>query len=144
MAFGLAPAAIGSDTGGSVRIPAAWNDLVGLKTTVGRVSMEGVIPLCRSFDTVGPIVKIVDDAVLLLSVLTGNKPVDLKSKPFEGGQLAILKGTELNDLQKRPALAFEESLKALSKFGFKKEEIAVAELESALALSSLVPTKAYA
>ena len=106
--------------------------------------MEGVIPLCRSFDTVGPIVKIVDDAVLLLSVLTGNKPVDLKSKPFEGGQLAILKGTELNDLQKRPALAFEESLKALSKFGFKKEEIAVAEVESALALSCLVPTKAYA
>jgi len=106
--------------------------------------MEGVIPLCRSFDTVGPIVKTVDDAVLLLSVLTGNKPVHLKSKPFEGGQLAILKGTALNDLQKRPALAFEESLKALSKFGFKMEEIAVAELDSALALSSLVPTEAYA
>ena len=78
VAFGLAPAAIGSDTSGSVRIPAAWNDLVGLKTTLGRVSMEGVIPLCRSFDTVGPIVKTVEDAALLFSVLTGNKPVDLK------------------------------------------------------------------
>ena len=144
VAFGLAPAAIGSDTGGSVRIPAAWNDLVGLKTTVGRVSMEGVIPLCRSFDTVGPIVKTVDDAALLFSVLTGNKPVDLKSKPFEGGRLAILKGTALNDLQQKPALAFEESVKALSKFGFKIEEIEVAEVESALALSSLVPTEAYA
>ena len=144
VAFGLAPAAIGSDTGGSVRIPAAWNDLVGLKTTVGRVSMEGVIPLSRSFDTVGPIVKTVDDAALLFSVLTGNKPVDLKSKPFESGRLAILKGTALNDLQQKPALAFEESVKALSKFGFKIEEIEVAEVESALALSSLVPTEAYA
>ena len=145
VAFGLAPAAIGSDTGGSVRIPAAWNDLVGLKTTLGRVSMQGVIPLCRSFDTVGPIVKTVEDAALIFSVLTGNKPVDLKSKPFEGGRLAILKGTVLNDLQQKPALAFEESVKALSKYGFKIEEIEVAEVESALALSSLVyPSEAYA
>ena len=144
VAFGLAPAAIGSDTGGSVRIPAAWNDLVGLKTTLGRVSMQGVIPLCRSFDTVGPIVKTVEDAALIFSVLTGNKPVDLKPQPFEGGRLAILKGTALNDLQQKPALAFEESVKALSKFGFKIEEIEVAEVESALALSSLVPTEAYA
>ena len=145
VAFGLAPAAIGSDTGGSVRIPAAWNDLVGLKTTLGRVSMEGVIPLCRSFDTVGPIVKTVEDAALLFSVLTGNKLVDLKSKHFEGGRLAILKGTALNDLQQKPALAFEESVKALSKLGFEIEEIEVAEVESALALSSLVyPSEAYA
>ena len=144
VAFGLAPAAIGSDTGGSVRIPAAWNDLVGLKTTLDRVSMEGVVPLCRSFDTVGPIVKTVEDAALLFSVLTGNKPVDLKSKPIESGRLAILKGSAVNDLQQNPALAFEESVKALSKFGFKIEEIEVAEVESALALSSLVPTEAYA
>ena len=144
VAFGLAPAAIGSDTGGSVRIPAAWNDLVGLKTTLGRVSMDGVIPLCRSFDTVGPIVRTVEDAALLFSVTTGNKPVDCKSKPFEGGRLAILKGTALNDLQQRPALAFEESAKALSKFGFEIEEIEIKEVESALGLSSLVPTEAYA
>jgi len=144
VAFGLAPAAIGSDTGGSVRIPAAWNDLVGLKTTLGRVSMDGVIPLSRSFDTVGPIVKTVEDAALLFSVTTGNKPFDLKSKPFEGGRLAILKGTALNDLQQRPALAFEESVKALSKFGFEIEEIEIEEVESALGLSNLVPTEAYA
>ena len=145
VAFGLAPAAIGSDTGGSVRIPAAWNDLVGLKTTLGRVSMQGVIPLCRSFDTVGPIVKTVEDAALIFSILTGNKPVDLKPKPFEGGRLAILKGTALNDLQQKPALAFEEAVKDLLKFGFKIEEIEVAEVESALTLSSLVyPSEAYA
>ena len=145
VAFGLAPAAIGSDTGGSVRIPAAWNDLVGLKTTLGRVCMEGVVPLCRSFDTVGPIVKTVEDAGLLFSVITGNKPVDLKSKSVEGGRLAILKGTALDDLQKKPALAFEESVKELSRFGFEIEEIEIDEVERALALSSLVyPSEAYA
>ena len=58
--------------------------------------------------------------------------------------MAILKGTALNDLQQKPALAFEESVKALSKFGFNIEEIDVVEVESALALSSLVPTEAYA
>ena len=145
VAFGLAPAAIGSDTGGSVRIPAAWNDLVGLKSTLGRVSMEGFIPLCRSFDTVGPITKTVEDAALLFSVITGNKPVDLKSKPFEGGRLAILKGTALNDLQQKPALAFEEAKTALSKFGFEIKEIEIDVVESALSLSSLVyPSEAYA
>jgi aspartyl-tRNA(Asn)/glutamyl-tRNA(Gln) amidotransferase subunit A len=55
VAFGLAAAGIGSDTGGSVRVPAAWNDLVGLKTTHGRLSLEGVVPLVESLDTVGPL-----------------------------------------------------------------------------------------
>lgn len=57
VAFGLAAAGIGSDTGGSVRIPAAWNDLVGLKTTHGRLSLRGVVPLCEKFDTVGPLTR---------------------------------------------------------------------------------------
>jgi aspartyl-tRNA(Asn)/glutamyl-tRNA(Gln) amidotransferase subunit A len=55
VAFGFAAAGIGSDTGGSVRIPSAFNDLVGLKTTHGRLSNEGVVPLVDSLDTVGPL-----------------------------------------------------------------------------------------
>ena len=55
----------------------------------------------------------VEDAALLFSVITGNKPVDLKSKPFEGRRLAILKGTALNDLQQKLALAFEELYQSL-------------------------------
>ncbi|HCX66414.1 MAG TPA: amidase, partial [Rhodobiaceae bacterium] len=47
--------AIGTDTGGSVRIPAAWNGLVGLKTTAGRLPLSGTVPLSPSFDTVGPL-----------------------------------------------------------------------------------------
>ncbi|MFT5969038.1 MAG: aspartyl-tRNA(Asn)/glutamyl-tRNA(Gln) amidotransferase subunit A, partial [Yoonia sp.] len=69
VAFGLAAAAIGSDTGGSVRIPAAWNDLVGLKTSHGMLSLTGVVPLCQTFDSVGPLCRSVEDANLLLCVL---------------------------------------------------------------------------
>ena len=78
VAFGLAPAAIGSDTGGSVRIPAAWNDLVGLKTTVGRLSLEGCVPLCLKFDTVGPMTRSVEDAALLMAAMEGAKAPDLR------------------------------------------------------------------
>ncbi|MCE8458938.1 amidase, partial [Rhodovulum sulfidophilum] len=77
VAFGLAPGAIGSDTGGSVRIPAVWNDLVGLKTTAGRISLKGVVPLCPKFDTVGPLTRNVEDAGLLLAALEGGRPADL-------------------------------------------------------------------
>ena len=73
VAFGLAPAAIGSDTGGSVRVPAAWNDLVGLKTTSGRLSLKGVVPLCARFDTVGPLTHTVEDASLLMSAMFSQK-----------------------------------------------------------------------
>jgi aspartyl-tRNA(Asn)/glutamyl-tRNA(Gln) amidotransferase subunit A len=71
VAFGLASAGIGSDTGGSVRVPSAWNDLVGLKTTAGRVPLDGVVPLCARFDTVGPLCRSVEDAALMLAALEG-------------------------------------------------------------------------
>ncbi len=77
VARGLAPAGIGSDTGGSVRIPAAWNGLVGLKTTAGRIPNDGVIPLAASLDTVGPLTRTVEDARLLFDMLAGTEtPAD--------------------------------------------------------------------
>lgn len=72
----LAPWAIGTDTGGSVRIPAAWNGITGLKTTIGRVSTFGVLPLSPTLDTPGPITRDIEDAALLLSVLQGADPRD--------------------------------------------------------------------
>ena len=73
VAFNLAVCGIGSDTGGSVRVPSAWNDLVGLKTTAGRLSLKGVVPLSESFDTVGPLCRSTSDAGLMLSALEGIK-----------------------------------------------------------------------
>ena len=72
----IAPWAIGTDTGGSVRIPAAWNGVTGLKTTIGRVSTFGVLPLSPTLDTPGPITRDIEDAALLLTVLQGADPRD--------------------------------------------------------------------
>ncbi|NEX62988.1 amidase [Noviherbaspirillum galbum] len=76
VAAGLAPAAIGSDTGGSIRAPAAFNGLTGLKTTSGLVSLYGTVPLSPSLDTIGPMTRTAEDAALLLAALAGPDPRD--------------------------------------------------------------------
>ncbi len=72
----MAPAALGTDTGGSVRIPAAWCGITGLKTSVGRISTYGVLPLSPTLDTPGPMARSVEDCALLLSVMQGPDPLD--------------------------------------------------------------------
>jgi aspartyl-tRNA(Asn)/glutamyl-tRNA(Gln) amidotransferase subunit A len=71
VASGLAPAAIGSDTGGSVRIPAALVGITGLKTTTGLISRHGVLPLSTTLDSIGPMTRTVVDAALLAQALAG-------------------------------------------------------------------------
>ena len=73
---GLAPMALGSDTGGSVRIPAAFCSTTGLKTTVGRVSRAGVYPLSATLDSVGPLTRTVEDAALVYQAMHGPDPHD--------------------------------------------------------------------
>jgi aspartyl-tRNA(Asn)/glutamyl-tRNA(Gln) amidotransferase subunit A len=80
VAAGLAPWAIGTDTGGSVRLPSAWCGLAGLKTTIGRISTYGVLPLAATLDTPGPMARDVEDAALLLSVLQGADPRDIRTR----------------------------------------------------------------
>ncbi len=75
----LAPWGIGTDTGGSVRVPAAWNGLTGLKTTIGRISTHGVLPLSGTLDTPGPIARCVEDAATLFCVLQGADPLDART-----------------------------------------------------------------
>lgn len=101
VAFGLAPAAIGSDTGGSVRIPAAWNDLAGLKTTAGRLSLAGTVPLAARFDTVGPLARTVEDCALLLAMLEGGRPADLGGASLAGRRFLVLETLALEDLRER-------------------------------------------
>lgn len=75
--------ALGSDTGGSIRQPAAFCGVVGVKPTYGRVSRFGVVPLASSLDVVGPIAKDVRDAAMMLEVISGNDPLDATSMPGE-------------------------------------------------------------
>ncbi|MGV6850308.1 MAG: amidase [Marinibacterium sp.] len=144
VAFGLAPLAIGSDTGGSVRVPAAWNDLVGLKTTSGRVSLDGVVPLCPSFDTVGPLARSVEDAALALAALEGTNPADLRGASLSGARLAILNTLALDDLRPDPAAAFGDALDRLARGGARIDSVEVPQVVEAMRLDGpLYNAEAY-
>lgn len=144
VAFGLAAAGIGSDTGGSVRIPSAWNDLVGLKTTAERLTLEGVVPLCKKFDTIGPLCRSVEDAALLLAAMEGTKPIDLREAGLSGRRFAVLRTVALEDLRDAPAAAFETAVAKLRDSGAVIEEIEVQEAADAMPLATcLFTTEAY-
>jgi len=76
VAAGLAPWAVGTDTGGSVRLPASWCGITGLKTSIGRVSTYGVLPLSPTLDTPGPMARSVEDVTLLYAAMQGYDPLD--------------------------------------------------------------------
>ena len=140
VAFGLAPAAIGSDTGGSVRIPAAWNDLVGLKTTHGSLPLTGTVPLRERFDTIGPLAHSVEDCAHLLAALHGERPADLAGAGLSGKRLAVLETVALDDLRDRPAQGFEDAVTRLARQGARIERIAAPEIAEAMGLTGVLFT----
>ena len=145
VAFGLAPAAIGSDTGGSVRIPAAWNDLVGLKTTAGLLPLTGTVPLCETFDTIGPLARNVEDCALLLGIMEGRPAPDLRGAELRGARLLLLETVALDGLRSDPAAAFDRSVARLGAAGARIEQLAAPEVTEAMGLAALLFTaEAYA
>lgn len=138
VAFGLAAAGIGSDTGGSVRIPSAWNDLVGLKTTSGVLSLKGAVPLASRFDTVGPLCRTVEDAALLLAAMKGDAAVDLRMTSLKGARLAVLTTTAFDDIRDAPRTAFESAVARLRDAGAEIVEIAVPAVAEAMTLSGIL------
>ncbi len=120
VATGLACAAIGSDTGGSVRIPAAFNGIVGLKTTDGRIPMEGCVPLSTTLDTLGPLARTIADAWHVWRTLADLPPAPFPSKPL--GRLSILAPTELlRDLDPEVERSFEDACDRLRAAGHRVE-----------------------
>jgi|TARA_B110000908_G_scaffold48395_1_gene59104 aspartyl-tRNA(Asn)/glutamyl-tRNA(Gln) amidotransferase subunit A len=140
VAFDLAAAGIGSDTGGSVRIPAAWNDLVGLKTSTGRLTLEGVVPLALKFDTIGPLTRSVEDAAQFLALMEGGKVADLRGASLKGRRLAVLRTVFLEDTRAVPLAAFESAVKRLEAAGAVVDYIDVPEAREAVDLSGLLIT----
>ncbi|TXH94632.1 MAG: amidase [Pseudorhodobacter sp.] len=140
VAYGLAPAAIGSDTGGSVRIPAAWNDLVGLKTTSGRLPLTGVVPLCETFDTVGPLAHSVEDCAHLLAALESRRAPDLEGVSLSGARLVVLETVALDDLRDRPAQGFDDALTRLARAGARIEKARFPDLTEAMGLTAILMT----
>lgn len=145
VAFGLAAAAVGSDTGGSVRIPAVWNDLVGLKTTSGLLSLTGVVPLAASFDTVGPLCRTVEDAAQMLAALAGGWATDLAGANLQGARFLMLQTVALDDVRTQPMAGFSRAVERLQAAGAIVEQREVPCVKDALALSPvLFSAEAYA
>ena len=130
LAARMVPFALGTDTGGSVRIPAAWCGLTGLKTTIGRISTHGVLPLSPTLDTPGPITRSVEDCAILLVAMQGPDPRDPltlalpPSDPFptlkrgvKGLKLACMPASERAMFDAQMLEAYDRSLKELAALG---------------------------
>ncbi|TVQ53722.1 MAG: amidase [Rhodobacteraceae bacterium] len=147
VALGLAPMGLGSDTGGSVRVPAAWNGLVGLKTTFGLISTEGCVPLAPSLDTVGPLCRTVEDAALTLAALTGRPAADLAGASLARVALLVPEGAMVEDLDPAQAAAFETAVEALARAGARIDRAPVPEFAEAAEISrtlgAVVNTEGY-
>ncbi len=134
----LAPCAIGTDTGGSVRLPAAWCGITGLKTTIGRISVHGVLPLAATFDTPGPMTRSVEDAAILFNLLQGPDKLDpltarhtaddalpsLKCG-IAGLRLAALAKAERDGIDAEVLAAYDASLDTLARLGADIVEVAL-------------------
>lgn len=145
LAFDLTAGAIGSDTGGSVRIPAAWNDLVGLKTTLNRLPVDGSVPLCAKFDTIGPLARSVEDAAHLLAAMEHGRAADLRGAELSGARLLVLETAAFEDIRDAPLDGFNTAVARLSTAGARIERKEIPEVNDALALSGvLFAGEAYA
>ncbi|MBD3786237.1 MAG: amidase [Sphingomonadales bacterium] len=138
VARGLCAAAVGSDTGGSVRIPSAWNDIVGLKTTHGRVSTRGVVPLCNRFDTVGPLARTVEDCAEVLALIEGRRAPDLRGATLTGARLLLLEGLPFEGTRAAPVQGFERAVAALERAGAVIEARALPMVTPAMDLSGIL------
>jgi amidase/aspartyl-tRNA(Asn)/glutamyl-tRNA(Gln) amidotransferase subunit A len=146
VALGAAWAALGSDTGGSIRIPAALQGLVGFKSTARLVPLQGAVPLSTTLDTVSAITRSVRDAVLLHEILADRKVV-VEHRPLGEWRLAIPSTLMLDDLDSTVAAAFERAVTALGRAGAKIESIELpllGEVAGITAQGGFAPVEAWA
>jgi aspartyl-tRNA(Asn)/glutamyl-tRNA(Gln) amidotransferase subunit A len=147
VADGMAAGAIGTDTGGSVRIPAALNGLVGFKPTARRVPLDGALPLSFSLDSAGPIARTVADCALLDQVLAGETGGVFAPAEIRGLRFAVPTTVFQDDLSPAVANAFRAALARLSAAGATLVELPMAEFAEAVTVSSrgsLVSAEAFA
>ena len=134
----MAPWGIGTDTGGSVRIPASWNGITGLKTTIGRISVHGVLPLSPTLDTPGPITRSVEDAATLFCLLQGADPLDPRTaghtdcdpwptlrRGVEGLRLGRLPAAERGSVDGEVLAAYDRSVDLLASLGAEIVDLAL-------------------
>jgi aspartyl-tRNA(Asn)/glutamyl-tRNA(Gln) amidotransferase subunit A len=151
LAAGLVPLATGSDTGGSIRIPAACCGVSGLKPTYGRVSRAGVLPLCWSMDHAGPMARSVRDLALMLGAMAGHDPQDEASaeRPVpdylaaltgevRGLRIGVPRGYFFAPAQPEVVAAVEQALRDLERQGARLVPLEVADIGHAAAAALVI------
>jgi aspartyl-tRNA(Asn)/glutamyl-tRNA(Gln) amidotransferase subunit A len=123
----MAHGALGTDTGGSCRIPAAYNGIVGFKPTQRRVPLDGGVPLSFTLDSFGPLARTAPCCAVLDAVLANEPIVPLQPRPIKGMRLAVPTTIALDELDDEVARTFERALETLSRQGALIERIAVPE-----------------
>ncbi len=136
IAAGLVPAALGTDTGGSIRTPAAWCGIVGLKTSRGLVGRGGVVPLCPTHDTVGPMARSVRDAALMMETIAGPDDHDPETSEspsvdfingiedgIEGFRFGVLGEGDMSGMNAEVRAAFDNAVNEVVQLGGDVEEI---------------------
>src|SRR5216683_2197645 len=144
---GMALAALGTDTGGSCRIPAALCGIVGFKPTAHRVPTAGAFPLSASLDSIGPLAASVECCATLDAVLAGEPAGDLAPFPLAGLRMAVPQTLVLEGVEPAVARAFESALAALRKAGARIVDIPLrelAELQQINAKGGLAAAESYA
>jgi aspartyl-tRNA(Asn)/glutamyl-tRNA(Gln) amidotransferase subunit A len=158
VAAGLVPAALGSDTGGSIRIPASLCGITGLKPTYGRVSRAGVLPLSWSMDHVGPMARSAADCALLLGAMAGYDPADATTsvlpvpdytaalgRDVKGLRVGVLRGMFAEGLAPELRTAVDTAVRQLQGFGAIVDEVTLAHAaDVAAAALAVVGTEALA
>src|SRR6516165_3926779 len=143
----IALGAIGTDTGGSCRIPAAFCGIVGFKPTAGRVPTQGAFPLSTTLDSVGPLAATVECCAILDAVLAGEPVEDLAPFPLDGLRMAVPQTMVLDDMEGAVARAFDAALAALRKAGTRISDIPLrefAELREINAKGGFAAAQSYA
>jgi aspartyl-tRNA(Asn)/glutamyl-tRNA(Gln) amidotransferase subunit A len=144
---GMAVGALGTDTGGSCRIPAALCGIVGYKPTAKRVPLGGVLPLSFSLDSVGPLAPTVACCAALDAIMAGEEPTEVEPFPVRGLRLAAPEAVVLEGLDEPVSRSYAAALSALSKAGAVVTDIALDELKEIATLNArggFAASEAYA
>jgi aspartyl-tRNA(Asn)/glutamyl-tRNA(Gln) amidotransferase subunit A len=148
VAGGLAPCAIGSDTGGSIRAPASFCGIVGFKTSEGRIDKQGVFPLSRTLDTIGPMAHTVEDCVLIDMALRGQSNTPVRPLDLGGVEFIVPDKSGIDDVQREVGANLETTMKRLAAAGAKVTSRPIPQIGAMRALSaqygSFVAIEAYA
>ncbi|MCB1379181.1 MAG: amidase [Alphaproteobacteria bacterium] len=134
VAANIVPVAIGTDTGGSIRIPASFNGVVGYKSSTGHYPMDGVFPLSKSLDTLGPLAHSVEDCVLVDAVFRGLTKSRIKARAPKGLHIVVPETVVLDGCEDAVMENFEASLARLRKAGAKVKRIKMPVMQDILDL----------